>query len=103
MSTAVKVRSQEASVTGMLVAPHPLRLLHNVMVQYFADSASMDEVRRAVLARGYQLESRGGRGAPIVADVKAIARQAARKASREIDEQTWQHMLAPLEVFFRRH
>lgn len=87
---------------GMTAVAHPLTSLHNVMVQYFADTATMDEVRRAVLKRGYQLEARGGHGPAIVADVKAVARQAARKASCDIGERTWQHMLAPLEVFFRR-
>ncbi len=102
MSTVVAVRSREGSVTGMMAPPQPLTSLHNVLVQYFAESATMDDVRRAVVMRGYQLESMGARGAPIIADVKAIARQAARRASCEIDERTWQHMLGPLEVFFRR-
>ncbi|MGI8547893.1 MAG: hypothetical protein ACR2M1_11245 [Gemmatimonadaceae bacterium] len=102
MSTVVAVRSKEANVTGIMATPQPLTSLHSVLVQYFAESATMNDVRRAVVVRGYQLESRGARGAPIVADVKAIARQAARRASCEIDERTWQNMLAPLEIFFQR-
>lgn len=87
-------------MTGMMAVTHPLTSLHETLVHYFAAAASMDEVQRAVLQRGYQLEARGRRGAPIVADIKAVAREAARKTSVEIDEPTWQSMLAPLEIFF---
>lgn len=62
----------------------------------------MAEVRDAVLARGHQLRAVGKLGAPIIADVKVAARQAARKTHTQIDERTWQEMLAPLEIFFRR-
>lgn len=97
----------EFSATGMRAAAgaqqintHPLTALHEVLVRFFVGAASMDDVRRAVLDRGHQLEARGAGGAPIIADVKAIARQAARKTHHEIDESTWQSILAPLEVFF---
>lgn len=90
----------DRDMTGMMAVSHPLTSLHQTLVHYFAAAASMEEVHRAVLQRGYQLQARGRHGPPIVADIKAIAREAARRTSVQIDEPTWQTMLAPLEIFF---
>ncbi len=94
------VRARGAATDKQGVAACPITALHDALVRFFADGATMDEVRQAVLSRGDQLQSRGIHGPSIIADIKAIARQAARKTGHEISERSWQSMLAPLALFF---